>query len=115
MIDIGDILKLDDLHRKVVVIPEWNGVEITVVSMTAAERADIERLWVKKDPSTDPAAFRIDILSRCIKRDDGTPWGTPEDFRLLMGKNSRAIERLYEAAEEVSGWNADTLETLEKN
>jgi hypothetical protein len=107
---IDDVLQLDDAHRKTVLIPEWENMEIVIVSMTAAERADIERRWAKKDASTDPAAFRCDVLTACLKH-----WATAEQVKQLLGKNARAVERLFTAACEVSGFAKDDIEDERKN
>lgn len=112
--NIEDILALDDNHRVVVKIPEWK-TEITVVSMTAAERADIERRWNKRDATSDPAAFRADILEKSLKHANGAPFGTPEQIRQLLAKNACAIERLFEAACKVSGFSKQDVEDIAKN
>ncbi len=107
---IEDILKLDDAHRTTVTVPEWGDAEVVVVSMTAAERADVEKRWAKKDASTDPAAFRLDILTPCLRQ-----WATPDQVKQLLGKNARAVERLFEAACKVSGFAKEDMEEQRKN
>lgn len=102
-----EVLKLDDSNRETVDIPEWGGIRIVVESMTAQERADIEKRWAKKEASSDPAAFRIDVLTPCLRK-----WATAEQVKQLLGKNSRAVERLFEAACRVSGF---AREAVEKN
>lgn len=114
MISIAEILAKDDAHRMDVRVAEWDAV-ITVVSMTAQERADIERRWSGAKASTDPAGFRVDILARSIKNQDGTPWGTPEQFKGLLAKNASAIETLFETACNVSGFTKKDVAELEKN
>lgn len=113
--EIDDILALDDAHREVVEVPEWRNARILVVSMTGIERADIERRWTKKDASSDPAAFRADVLERTLKNQDGTPFGTPEKIRALVGKNAQAVERLFEAGCRVSGLSKGDVKALEGN
>ena len=114
MKSIEEILATDDAHRETIEVPEW-GTAITVVSMTALERADIERAWSKKEASSDPAKFRCDVLSRSIKNGDNKPWGTPEQFASLMGKNAEVIERLFESACRLSGFSGRDVKELEKN
>lgn len=114
MISIEDVLAKDDAHRESVRVDEW-GVDVTIISMTAQERADIEKKYSGGKAINDPAGFRLDILSRSIKKDDGSPWGTPEQFKALLGKNSSAVEKLFEAACEVSGFTKKDVKALEKN
>lgn len=112
---IDQILLLDDSHKRTVAVPEWNGAEILVASMTATERADIEKRWSNRRATNDPAGFRQDILERSLKNEDGTPFGTPDQIKSLMGKNAAAVERLFEAACEVGGFTTKDVEALEKN
>lgn len=116
MSTIEEILALDDAHREHVKIPEWGDIEVLVVSMTAEERAEIEKRWTQKAKAqADPAGFRVDVLLQCLKKADGSPLGTPEQIRALMGKNARAIERLFDAALRVSAFTSDDVQELEKN
>src|SRR3990170_4464784 len=98
MIPITDVLALDDVEQLRITVKEWKNAEIIVSSMTALERADVEKRWAKKDATSDPAGFRSDILTACLKTEDGKPWATPEQIKQLMGKNAKAMERLFEAA-----------------
>ena len=113
--NIEDILAYDDTHRETVTVREWNNAHVLVVSMTAMERAEIEKRWSRKDATGDPAAFRADVLERSLKNEDGTPLATTEQIKALMGKNANAIERLFEAACRVSGFNNKDVEELGKN
>ena len=114
MISIEDVLAKDDAHRESVRVEEW-GADVTIISMTAQERSDIEKKYSGVKASSDPAGFRLDILSRSIKKDDGSPWGTPEQFKALLNKNASAIETLFEKACEVSGFSKKDVKELEKN
>lgn len=114
-ISIEQILAMDDAHRTTVAIPEWKDAKIDVYSMTATERADIERRWANKRAQADPAGFRGDILERSLKKPDGSPFATADQIKQLMGKNANAVERLFEAACEVSGFTKKDVEELEKN
>lgn len=106
---IDDILRLDDAHRRTVSVPEWE-TEVTLVSMTAAERAEIEKRWAKKDAASDPAAFRLDVLVPCLRE-----FATPAQVRELLGKNAKAVERLFSAACKVSGFSKGDMEDERKN
>lgn len=113
--NIEEILALDDAHREEVTVPEWNGAKLLVMSMTGAERAEIEKRWSRKEASSDPAAFRADVLERTLKKPDGSPFATPEQIKQLIGKNAQAIERLFEAACSVSGMTKKDVKELEGN
>jgi len=114
-VNIEQVLAMDDAQRLDVIIPEWGSASIRVVSMTGTERSEIEKRWTKTDASTDPAAFRADVLQRTLKSDDGSPFGTPDQIKALIGKNAQAVERLFEAACRVSGMSKRDVKELEGN
>lgn len=114
MISIEEILAKDDAHRESVSVPEW-GADILVTSMTAQERSEIEKKYSNGKASSDPASFRVDILARSIKREDGSPWGTADQFKALLLKNANAVETVFEKACQVSGFTQKDVKTLEKN
>lgn len=115
MATIEELLALDDTQTREVPVPEWGGVTVNVCSMTAPERAEIERRWANRSAQSDPLNFRTDILTVSLKNGDGKPLGTPDQIKQLMHKNARAIERLFEAACEVSGFSDKDVRELEKN
>lgn len=112
---IDEIIPIDDAIRELVIVPEWRDAEINVCSMSAFERADVEKTWGTKQVTSDPAAFRADVLQRSLKNDDGTPFATQEQVQLLMKKNAAPIERLFEAACRVNAFTRKDIEDLEKN
>src|SRR5688572_8468677 len=114
MATIEEILSKDDAHREEVTVKEW-GLSVPVVSMTATERSDVEKRWSKKDAASDPAAFRLDVLSRTLKYPDGKPFGTPEQYAALMSKNANAVETVLEAGCRLSGLSKKDVEAIEKN
>lgn len=112
---IEEILKTDDAHREQVPMPEWNDT-ITVVSMSAEERSDIERVFSGRNSAqSNPGGFRAAVLERSIKKSDGTPWATAEQIKQLMKKNTVPVERLFETACRVSGFSKQDVKELEKN
>lgn len=111
---IEEILALDDSHQRSVAVPEWK-TEVLVGSMSADERAGIEKRWLNKKPSDDPSGFRRDVLEKSLKNPDGTPFGTAEQIAALMGKNAGAVERLFEVAFAINGFGKKDVEDLEKN
>lgn len=115
MTTIEQILAIDDAHKECVTVEQWAGAEVWVYSMTANERADIEKRWSEKKISSDPASFRRDLLTKTLKKQDGTPLGTDEQIGQLMNKNSAAIERLFEVACRLCGFSAKDVEELEGN
>lgn len=115
MATIEQILLIDDLGARDVVVPEWNGLTIRVASMVAADRAAIERDFAGKKAAADPGGFRVAVLAACLLGDDAKPLGTREQIAGLLKKNARAVERLFTVACDVSGLTSEAAEAIEKN
>lgn len=112
---IEEILATDDAHRETVHIKEWDA-EVLIVSMTGEERADLEKMWNSGNGATsNPGGFRAAVLARSLKKEDGSPFGTPEQFKALMGKNASPIEQLFEVCCRVSKLTKQDVRELEKN
>ena len=60
---IEEILAKDDSHRETVNIPEWE-TDVLIVSMTAQERADIEKLWSGKKAYFEACTNKSDAKRR---------------------------------------------------
>lgn len=115
MATIEQILAIDDADVRQVVVPEWGGITVRVACMSAADRAIIERDFSGKRASADPAGFRVAILSACLQGDDGCHLGPSDMIARLLNKSAVAIERLFDAACEVSGLAAGADKEVEKN
>lgn len=104
---IEQVLSTDDSHSENINVPQW-GCSVTVWSITARERAEIEKAWSNKKASSDPAGFRRDLLSKALRI-------TSENAEKLLDKNAVAVETLFEAACRVGGFTSKDVEELEGN
>ena len=113
---IDDVLELDDSHHQEVNVPQWKDATFYIYSITANERAELEKRFGRKDDAQkDPAGFRAAVLEQSWKKKDGTPFGTKQQISDVMKKNAAAVELLFEAALEVNGFSRKDVEDLVKN
>jgi hypothetical protein len=93
------ILAADDRKRTLLDVPEWDGVRITLRSMTAAQNeAYVTRVIQEK--RTDARELLIS-LTAC--NDDGTLIFSEDDVKKLGEKDDQVIQRVFEAAQAVNG------------
>lgn len=113
---LEQIAAANDQHEETFEIPEWGGVKLRVRSMSAIEKAEIEKSWARRDATKDPGRFRADVLAQTLKAEDGTPVGSAEQiYQVIMNRNAEIVERLFDAACRVSGFREKDVETLAKN
>lgn len=116
MLKRGDILNADDLDIKVVEVPEWNGC-VKVRELTAQERGDVESSILTLDGSGNlslrEGANVREVMCRVVRwatlNDDDTPmFPDANDEQQLKRRNPNAIQRIYDAAMELSGIGGKT-------
>jgi hypothetical protein len=99
-----DILKVEDLPREKMSVPEWGG-HIWIRVLTGAEADSLG--------STAPSPARIAMLSVCDK--DGVRLFGEKDMSTLQAKSSVVLRRIVEAALKLSGLSTEAGETLRGN
>ena len=115
MATIEQILAVSDDGARDVLVPEWGGLAVKVASMSAADRAGIERDFAGKKAAADPAGFRVAVLAACLRGDDGKLLGARDKIAGIMAKSAKAIERLFAVACDISGLTPEAAEAIEKN
>jgi hypothetical protein len=95
--------------------PELGGT-IRLASMTARERSTLEKQFMGQgEAMKDPGGFRVALLVRTIVDDAGELLFTDDDRDMLLSKNAKKLEVLFEAACELNGFTDKDVEDLEKN
>lgn len=112
-----DILNADDLKSEAVKVPEWNGT-VYIRTMTGEERDRFEASLVRMDgvkfeDITRNLRARLVCLTAVDK--EGKSLFTLDDIEAVGGKNSKALDRLYDVAERINGLTDKDVEDLEKN
>ena len=100
----ADILKVEDLPREKMSVPEWGG-HVWIRVLTGAEADSLG--------ATAPSPARIAMLSLCDK--DGVRLFGEKDMPTLQGKSSVVLRRIVEVALKLSGLSGGAEETSRKN
>jgi hypothetical protein len=118
MLNKKQILECSDIETEVVSVPEWGG-EVMVYGLTSGEKDDFEESMVFKDDQGNRKISLKDASARlcamCIKDENGNRIFDDSDVVALAKKSGKAIKRVYEAAERLSGLGTGEVEEIVKN
>lgn len=109
-----DILKVSDIQKQLVSVPEWGG-EVYVKGLTGAERDKFESGMIEnrgKDQKVNLANIRAKLASLSICDEDGKRLFTESDVQALSQKSATALQRVFEVAQKLSGLGNDDVEEL---
>lgn len=108
------ILSADDRKTKVVPVPEWGG-EVLIRSLTGKERDEFEASLVEQRGSKTKqniANFRARLLSLCIVNEQMERLFAPSDIPALGNKSVAALQRVFNACNELNGLSDEDVEGL---
>lgn len=111
-----EILALADRPAEEVEVPEWGGLKVRIMAMSAADRdaVEVERLAEKKVGRQD-ANLRAKMVARCLVDDKGERVFEDADIQALGKKSGKALDRLFWVAVRVNALSADEVKELEGN
>lgn len=110
------ILAAEDLVSRDVEVPEWGGT-VRVRMMTGGERDAFEAsLWEREGEETvyKREHFRAKLLSRCIVDDKGARVFSDKDIERLSGKSAKALNRLFDVAQEINAISKEARDDIKK-
>ena len=110
------ILSVDDLPFRDVEVPEWKGT-VRVRTMTGGERDAFESSIYDSDGDKvklNRVDFRAKLLSKVLVDEKGTRLFTDKEITQLSGKSAKAIQRLFDIAQEINGISKSEQEAIEK-
>ena len=111
------ILNAQDLARERVEVPEWGGA-VLVRALTGRERDAYEAGIVHPDGRKmryTLTNMRARLVSLSVIDEAGTRLFSDSDVELLGRKSAAALERVFEAAQRLSGLSAQDVDELVKN
>jgi hypothetical protein len=111
------ILAADDLKRETIPVPEWGG-DVIVKSLTGAERDAFEDSVVKqrgKSRELNLRNARARLVSLSLIDEAGNRLFTDADVELLGKKSAAALDRVFSAAQRLSGLTENDIDELAKN
>ncbi len=109
----------DDLERKVVEVPEWNG-SVLIQAFDGPRRARFEMATYASEDTEAARAEKLELarpalVALSIINEDGTPMFTEADIKSLAKKSGAALERIAEEAFKLSRLGKRDVEAAKKN
>jgi hypothetical protein len=108
------ILNADDRKTMIVPVPEWGG-EVMIRSLTGRERDEFESSLVEtkgNKTKQNITNFRARLLSLCIVNEKMERVFIPADIPALGNKSVAALQRVFNACNELSGLSDEDVEEL---
>lgn len=109
----AEILESKDIESEVVNVPEWGG-EVLVKGLTLAEKDEWNNALIV-DGKADMNGATALLCSLCMRDEDGNTLFAPEDIPALQAKSSKAMDRVFQASQKVSGMGRYDIEEAVKN
>lgn len=113
----ADILKIDDLPREAVEVPEW-GVTVYVRAMTGSERDQYEAgLIENKDmPLKEKLRnMRANLVVLCTVDENGARVFDDADVDAVGAKSAEALNRIVEVAQKSNALDDGTVDDIAGN
>lgn len=111
------ILQAEDLPRELVEVPEWGGA-VYVRSLTGTERDAFEFSIVEqrgRSAKMNLRNIRAKLVAVSVVDEDGNRLFTDSDVKVLGQKSAMVLDRLFAAAQRLSGLRNEDVEELAKN
>jgi hypothetical protein len=116
-LDKKSILEAQDITKELVSVPEWGG-DVWVKSLTGAERDQFEASIVQMKGSNmnfNMSNIRAKLASLSLCDDKGVRLFTSDaEVKLLSGKSSQALQRVFKVAQKLSGIGEEEIQELTK-
>lgn len=121
-----DILEADDLETRDIEVPEWGGT-VRVRGLTGEERDRFESELAEATPDSKVVEVRgqkqrmnmvnarAKLVARCCIDENGERLFSDTQISELAKKSGRALDRVYEVAQELSGITEEELEEITEN
>jgi len=112
------ILAMEDLPRESVAVMDWDGGEVLVQGLTAAQRDKFEADSMTqqgKDFKLNMRNIRARLVTLCVVDENGQRIFSDSDVHALGQKSARALARVFEVAQRLSGLTNEDVEELAKN
>ena len=113
MLKRDDILNAKDIDVQSVDVPEWGG-EVGVKALTGTERDKFEQS-ILDGKKVNLNCIRAKLCAAVICDDKGKRLFTDADIVQLGKKSAKALNRVFEKAQEMNGLGPDDVEDLAKN
>lgn len=113
------ILQAKDIPVEKVEVPEWGeGAYVYVKGLTGAERDKFEASIIEQRGTLQRINLenaRSKLCVACICDQDGKRLFSDDEINVLAGKSAIALERIFTAAQRLSGLLPNDIEKMTKN
>ena len=117
-----DILNADDRDVEIVEVPEWGG-KVRVATITAEKRDKFESSMFKirnfgtKNQKAEYSQenLRARLVAYTVVDEDGNRIFSENDIKKLGEKSAKALDRVFEVAQELNGISDEDVEEMTKN
>ena len=99
------ILNAQDIKTEEVNVPEWGGV-VLVKSLTGSEKDKYEQSIYSVKDGANYNNIRSKLAALCICDEELKPIFSIADVEALGQKNAAALDRVFQAAQKLSGLSA---------
>lgn len=114
LLNRDQILQVEDLKFDEIECPEWGG-SVRIRSMTGAERDTFEQAIVGSDKKANFNNIRAKLVATVAVDAEGKRLFTDADLKALGEKNAAPLNRLFTAAQRLSGLTEADVEAAAKN
>lgn len=108
----ADIFGCNDAKTKDVNVPEWGGV-VQIRTLTAAEKGRFEQKMVNK--TVDYSTVLAEYVAMIVIDENGSNLFSAGDVKKLADKSAAALQRVFDAGQELNQFDAADVEALAKN
>ena len=106
-----EILAADDLAYKDIEVKEWGG-HVRIRALRGVDRAELTASFPKGEDATAPSDWIERLLIACLTDEKGNQLFTAADLKELGKKNSKILQTLFDAADELNVLTGGSLEQL---
>ena len=117
MLTKEQITKADDIKYEMVPVPEWDG-EVRVRTLSGKERDAFEDSITKskgKDTAVNMNNLRAKLCALAMVDEAGDRLFHDRDIGMLGNKSSKALDKIFDVAQRLSGIGSKDIEELVKN
>jgi len=117
LLNKDQIKTVSDLETQEVDVPEWGGA-VRLKSLTGTERDRFEASVVQgqgRNTTVNMQNLRAKLVALSAIDEQGNPLFTEEDVKWLGGKSAKALNRLFNAAQSLSGLSESDVKELTAN
>ena len=111
------ILQANDIITETISVPEWGG-EVLVRGLSGSQRDAFENATLEqkgRSQRVNLANVRARLCALSIVDENGKRMFSDEDVRALGRKSAAALDRVFSAAQRLSGLSDEDVEELAKN